>query len=315
MEPQYEGHDLGLDPSHYYGIVKKRIFYILIPFVLVLAAGSAAALLWPPTYLSEGKILVESQQIPTDLVRPTVTATATERIRVIQQRVMTRENLLAIMDKYQIFADRRDSWSRSELLDLMRENTRIEPLELDQARGPGVALTIAVTVGFTHQRADIATKVANDLITLFLNEDARNRTNRAMETTKFLAREAQRLESDLGSIDAKILELKRQLRSNPALKPDAAQPDLAMPQLATLKAELAQKSAVFSKAHPEVKRLNVQIQVLEKMKLPAAPVTAATKEVQIDSDELDALQAQRKSVETNLENAAQKLAAARLGET
>src|SRR5262245_19428246 len=114
-----DDHDLGLDPARYYGIVKKRIFYILIPFALVLAAGSAAALLWPPTYLSEGKILVESQQIPTDLVRPTVTATAQERIQVIQQRVMTRDNLLTIMDKYQNFADRRARWSRSGLLDLM----------------------------------------------------------------------------------------------------------------------------------------------------------------------------------------------------
>src|SRR5262245_62818608 len=118
-EPRYEGHDLGLDPSHYYRILKKRIFYILIPFALVVAAGSAAALLWPPTYLSEGKILVESQQIPTDLVRPTVTATAQERIQVIQQRVMTRDKLLTIMDKYQNFADRRARWSRSGLLDLM----------------------------------------------------------------------------------------------------------------------------------------------------------------------------------------------------
>src|SRR5262245_13869984 len=245
---QNEGQDLGPDPLHYYGIMKKRIFYILIPFVLVLAVGSAAALLWPPTYLSEGKILVESQQIPTDLVRPTVTAAATERIQVIQQRVMTRDNLLAIMDKYQIFADRRDSWSRSELLDLMRENTHIKPLELDQTtRGPG-NLTIAVTVGFTYQRADIATKVANDLITLFLNEDARNRTNRAMETTKFLAREVQRLETDLGSIDAKILELKREQRSNAQRSNAVLEPDQAqLPQLAVLKAELAQKSAVYSK--------------------------------------------------------------------
>src|SRR5262245_31039638 len=119
MEPPYEGHHLGLDPSHYYGIVKKRLFYILIPFALVFAAGSAASMLWPPTYLSEGKILVESQQIPTDLVRPTVTATAKERIHVIQQRVMTRDKLLTIMDKYQNFADRRARWSRSGLLDLM----------------------------------------------------------------------------------------------------------------------------------------------------------------------------------------------------
>jgi hypothetical protein len=64
-------------------------------------------------------------------------------------------------------------------------------------------------VGFTDRRPDVATKVANELLTLFLNEDVRNRTNRAMETTKFLAREAQRLENDLGSVEAKIADLRR----------------------------------------------------------------------------------------------------------
>ena len=112
-----ESDEIGLDPSYYLGVLRKRIYYIIIPFVLVLAAGSAAAMLWPPTYLSEGKLLVESQQIPVDLVRPTVTAGSKERIQVIEQRVMTRDNLLAIMDKYQMFADRRDRLSRTELLD------------------------------------------------------------------------------------------------------------------------------------------------------------------------------------------------------
>ena len=65
-------------------------------------------MLMPPTYLSEGKILVELQQIPVDLVRPTVTATASERIATIQQRVMTRENLLKIADKYDMYADQRE---------------------------------------------------------------------------------------------------------------------------------------------------------------------------------------------------------------
>ena len=64
-------------------------------------------MLWPPTYLSEGKILVQSQQIPTELVRPTVTNAAQERIQVIEQRTMTRENLLAIIDKFQLFPDKR----------------------------------------------------------------------------------------------------------------------------------------------------------------------------------------------------------------
>ncbi len=322
LQIPYEGEDQGLDPSHYYEILKKRIFYLLVPFILVLAVGSAVAMLWPPTYISEGKILVESQQIPTDLVKPTVTATAKERIQVIQQRVMTRDNLLAIVDKYQMFAGQRDRLSRTELLDLMRESTRVEPIVFDQAKAQSE--TIAISVGFSHRQPDIATKVANELLTLFLNEDARNRTNRAMETSKFLAREAQRLEGELGSIEGKISELKRQQRTSPMLESAVAQAVAQLPQLAALKAELAAKSGVYSKTHPEVKRLKAQIEAMEKMNAPSAlvaapaaalaPTPTAAPVAPVDNDALDALQTQRRSIQNNLETAGQKLAAARLGE-
>src|SRR3974390_77597 len=109
-----------LDPLYYYEILKKRKFYALVPFLAVVATGTAIVMLWPPTYQAEGKILVESQQIPVDLVRPTVTATASERIATIQQRVMTRDNLLKIADKYQMYADQRATLSRTDMLDLMR---------------------------------------------------------------------------------------------------------------------------------------------------------------------------------------------------
>jgi protein tyrosine kinase modulator len=317
MQPPYDVDEQGLDPSHYFEILKKRKFYILIPFILVAAIGSAVVMLWPPTYLSEGKILVESQQIPTDLVRPTVTATARERLQVIEQRVMIRDNVLAIMDKYQIFADRRDTLSRTELLDLMRENIRIKSVDVDQLRARENRTTIALTVGFTNRRPDIATKVANDLITLFLNEDARNRTNRAMETTKFLAREVQRLEGDLASVENKISELKRQQRSAPVPEAVAAAQN---PLLATLKAELVGKSAIYSKSHPEIKRLKGQIEAIEKTNLPAPPSEPARTAglgPQVDPavlDALDALITQRKSIQDNLDEAAKKFSAARLGE-
>ena len=305
-QTSFESEDSGLDPSYYLGILKKRILYILIPFVVVLAAGSAVAMLWPPTYLSEGKILVESQQIPADLVRSTITAGSKERLQVIEQRVMTRDNLLAIMDKYQMYADRRDSLSRTELLDLMRQNAEVKPLELDPVRGRTDALTtIALTVGFTDRRPDIAMKVANDLITLFLNEDARNRTNRAMETTKFLAREVQRLEAELNSVEAKIADFKRKHVAA------AVTPEHTAPQLTVLKAELASKSAVYSKSHPEVVRLRRQIAALEQITQPASSPSLPA----MDPDALEALQEQRTSTQKNLEAAAAKLSAARLGET
>ena len=65
-----------LRPAFYWELLKRRFFYFLIPFVLVAAIGAGVALVLPPTYLSEGKILVQSQQIPTELVRSTVTSAA-----------------------------------------------------------------------------------------------------------------------------------------------------------------------------------------------------------------------------------------------
>jgi uncharacterized protein involved in exopolysaccharide biosynthesis len=298
-----------LDPLYYYQILKKRKFYGLVPFLCIFAIGSAIVMLWPPIYQSEGKILVESQQIPADLVRPTVTATAAERIATIQQRVMTRDNLLKIVDKYQMFADQRDKLSRTDLLDLMRANVVVKPVELGTlgTLQNGQTLTVAITVGFTDRRPDVATKVANELITLFLAEDARNRTSRASETTKFLTQEVEKLQAELAAIDKKILESRQQM---PMLEG-------ALPQLTALKAELAAKSAVYSASHPEIKRLKAQIEAVEKTSVtvgqtPTPPPNTIGNLV--TGQMLDPLLLQRVSIQTNLETTNQKLAAARRGE-
>lgn len=313
FEDAYQEDDSTLDLRYYAAILRKRILYLLIPFVLISGAGIAAAMWWPPTYLSEAKILVESQQIPTDLVRPTVTTSAKERIQVIQQRVTTRDNLNVLLDKYKLYADRRDRLSRTELLDLMRENIRIEPIDLEQAAG-GRSQIIALKVGFTDPRADIATQVANELVTLFLNEDARNRTNRAVETSRFLAREAQRLETELAAVEAKVVEAKKQFRNNP---PADISANYQMSPLAVVKAELAKKRAVYSKSHPQVKQLEAQLAAMEKLELEVPPKgpPAGGQPGGASDEALDALLTQRISVQKNLEVANQKLAAARLGET
>src|SRR3954464_1362495 len=124
--------DLGylFQPSYYWQVFKRRWAYFFLPFLVILIAGVAVALLWPPTYLSEGKILVQSQQIPSELVRPTVTSAAQERIQVIQQRTMTRDNLVAIADKFKLFPDKRTLMSVTELIELMKKNTKIAPVDL-----------------------------------------------------------------------------------------------------------------------------------------------------------------------------------------
>jgi uncharacterized protein involved in exopolysaccharide biosynthesis len=291
--------DRGVDVSYYIGIIKRRILYFLIPFFVVFVGGFAIAMALKPVYVAEGRILVESQQIPTELVRPTITATAKERIQVIEQRIMTRENLLAIVDKFKMFGDQRRNMSGTQLLDLMRQRTRVVPFELDQVRRRSDSLTIALTIGFEDESPEIAMRVANELVTLILNEDARNRTSRAQETTNFLSREVKKLEADLSSIEVQISEFKVRNNNREPISEKASM------QLVMLKAELQEKSAVYADAHPDMIRLKRQIAALEK-------ITATSAQVE---NGLEALLAQRASIQKNLEGATQKFSTARVGES
>ena len=89
--------------SDYFTIAWRRKFHILVPFVVVLAITIATVLSLPPVYQSTGTILIESQQIPEQLIQSTVTSFADERIQVIKQRIMTREQLFAVIDKFDVY--------------------------------------------------------------------------------------------------------------------------------------------------------------------------------------------------------------------
>jgi len=309
FQPLQEDRSYLLRPAFYWELFQRRWLYFVLPFVTILAAGAAAALLWPPTYLSEGRILVQSQQIPSELVRPTVTSAAQERIQVIQQRTMTRDNLIAIADKFKLFPDKRTLMSPTELVAEVKKQTKIAPVDLQmdfkqRTRAAMENPTIVFSVGFEYSNAAVAAQVANELMTRILNEDLRDRTSRATDTTKFLAREVQRLQVENSTLDAKIAQL-RITQGKPASSGNSEQPTT----LTQLKADLIQKGALYSERHPAIQSLKRQIEALEKVASAPAPTndtaTAAS---------LEALVAQQEGLQKNLDAASAKLAAARLGE-
>jgi len=295
--------------GYYFDLVRRRWPYFVIPFMAIALAGATIVYLWPPTYLSQGKILVQSQQIASELVRPTVTNAAQERVQVIEQRTTTRDNLLAIMDKFQLFPEERKWMSATQVVDLMKKSTKIalvlQPLSFAKLYSPNPNPTIVFTVGFEHSDPQIATQVANELVSGILSEDLRDRTSRASDTTKFLAREVQKLQAESAAIDAKIEQAKVVQARPPANSPD--QPAV---QLAQLKSELAQKSALYSDRHPAMQALKRQVAAMEQ----AAALHVSQAGAEGVPMGLDVLEAQQAAVEKSLEAASAKLAAARQGE-
>ena len=205
MATEYE-----LTLSDYLSILKRRWLQLLVIFLIIFTVASAVALLLPPIYQSTGTILVESQQIPPDLVKATVTSYADERIEVIRQRVMTRDNLHRIIQKYSLFPDKIDTASTSSLIDIMRSSITVQLLNAELQGGNTSKAIIAFKVGFEYTKPDVAHKVANELVTLFLDENVKARTERATETTEFLTQEVDRLKTELEGVENKVATFKQQ---------------------------------------------------------------------------------------------------------
>jgi uncharacterized protein involved in exopolysaccharide biosynthesis len=161
------------------------------------------------------------------------------------------------------------------------------------------------TVGFEYSDPQIARKVAEELVSSILIEDLRDRTSRATDTTQFLAREVQKLQAESAAIDAKIEQAKLA-----QARPTSTSPDQPAVQLSQLKAELAQKSALYSDKHPAMQALKREVAAMEKAAALRVPQTGPDGAAM----GLDVLETQQTAVEKNLEAASAKLAAARQGE-
>lgn len=201
--------DYELSLRDYFAIIKRRFWFFLIPCVLVAAIGISVVILLPPIYQSTGRILVESQQIPTELIRSTVTGLADERIQIIRQRVMTRANLSRVVEKFDLFPKNEKKRSSSEQIDLIRSRISVDLVSSGASRRKAQS-TIAFNVTYEDSTPQRALDVANELVTLFLDENVRTRTARASETTDFLSDQATKMRQGLERLETQIADYKQQ---------------------------------------------------------------------------------------------------------
>jgi uncharacterized protein involved in exopolysaccharide biosynthesis len=184
------------------GALRRRWPIIALPTLFGLTLGGAVAFILPPTFKSTALILVESQQIPSDLARSTVTSDAPERIRLIEQRLMTRQNLLDVAERFRIFADRPDM-SPTDVVNAMRAAMSIRS-EVLATQGRGQVTASAVSVSFSASEAALAAQVANEFLTLLLRQNVQQRTQRAAGTLDFFNQEVERLGRQLTALEARI---------------------------------------------------------------------------------------------------------------
>ena len=206
--------DEGYSAEDYVAILKRRRLPMLLAAAGIATLALLVAALLPAKYSSQATILIEEQEVPREFVISTITSFAAQQIQVISQRVLTADNIASIADKFGLFVDPATN-RRPPATQIAEEFREIMALELvsadviDPRSGRPQEATIAFTLAFEHKNPATAQKVTNELVTLFLDENLRNRTERVASTEAFLAAQAEGLNEELARIDQEIAEIKR----------------------------------------------------------------------------------------------------------
>jgi polysaccharide biosynthesis transport protein len=204
---------------------RRRGTFLLVALISTLGTALLACLL-PSTYRSTATILIEQQEIPQELVRSVITSFADQRVQVISQRVMTTQNLLSLIERYDLYPDIRRTEPREVLLDKIRGDIGMHMISadvIDPRSGRPTQATIAFTVSYQSRSPDLALKVANDLTSLYLNENLTSRTQLGQQTATFFSEESGRQAAHIAELDKNLTSFKEKHRKD---LPDLAQLNL-----------------------------------------------------------------------------------------
>ncbi len=278
----------------YVEIFRRRRKLMLVTFVGILSMTLAIAVLWPPSYKSTATILIEEQEIPSDLVRSTITSYADQRIETIKQQVMSRTTLWKIVEQFDLYKDQRKEYPTEEIVKSFIKNIEVEVISadvVDKRTQHATKATIAFTVAYQNQSPELAQKVANELTSLFLGENLKTRERQAQEAALFLQQEANNLEKHISEVEGKIAVFKQKA-------------DGALPELVALNQQL------LNQADRELVDIDQQIRGLEERKAylegelatikPNTPIMSVTGERILDAPErLRALRAEHAGAVAN----------------
>ena len=249
MSGQAEQIQYGL--QDYLAILKRRRWQLALPAVVLFLAAGLIAGLWPATYESTATILIEEPDVPRDLVSSTITSYADQRLQVITQRVMTTQNLLGIINRFNLYQKERE-WSPIGLVvQDMRDDINLELVSadvVDPRSGRPTQATIAFKLSFQDRLPGTAQRVLNELVSLYLSENLRTRREQAAETTEFLTSEAAKLDALVNRLASQLADFKKENSGR-------------LPEQAALNLQLMDRT---EREMIEVKR---QIQTLDERKI------------------------------------------------
>lgn len=190
------------------GIIRRRKGIFLAAFLPIFLVCVGIALYLPPIYQSEATIQIENQDIPEDFVKSTITTYINERLYMIKQQILSREQLQNVIKRHKLYAD---IDSRTEKIDRMRQDIKLETIDtavMDERTGRAKSVTVAFKLSYEGEDPETVGAIANELSQFFVEQDLRAREELSGRTTDFFELELENLKEDVAEYETRISRFK-----------------------------------------------------------------------------------------------------------
>ncbi|HEX5481100.1 MAG TPA: Wzz/FepE/Etk N-terminal domain-containing protein [Terriglobia bacterium] len=264
-----ENQELTKTLEQFAGIAFRRRWWILLTACGIALAAVGASLLLPNRYKSEATILVVQQQVPQRYVVPNTTYSVQEAIQSLTEAVLSRTRLLPMVSEFGLYAKEKQRLGPEGLVELMRKNIDIAPVQKDPAQREVNAFKIS----FTADNALVAQSITSKLTSFFIEENLKLQEQQDTGTTSFLKDQLAAAQQQLQTQEQSLREFKMR---NLGELPEQQQGNLAI--LSGLHMQLQNTMAELSRAQEQrvyLRSLISQYRDMPAMDLPAGAGGAA----------------------------------------
>ena len=164
-------------------IARRRAMLAAAVFAVVLAAAVSFAMYLPDLYKSTALVVVE-RSISETVVRTPVAGELESRLYVIKQEILSRERLIALIERFNLYPDLRRRAGMEEVLTQARNDIAVQPAGPEQVSGR--TKTVSFTLSYTGDSRDSVAEVTNAVAAFYVQQNQDMRTQEATRTTEFL---------------------------------------------------------------------------------------------------------------------------------
>ena len=163
----------------------RRKWLAVVVFAVPFVTAASVIMFMPSVYKSTATILVDRQQIPESMVRPTVTSALETRLQTISQEILSRSRLDALIRQFDLYADQRHSVPAEELIGRLRKDIKLELKAVQQGEDRRSA-TISFDLSYEGRNPETVARVTNTLASFYVEENLKARERQAVGTSEFL---------------------------------------------------------------------------------------------------------------------------------